>query len=111
MLGNIIAGLGLRGMKTTIRGMSLCPAIFAFYTDRHRDLVDLESLLLRYKALEKPSMEIMKLGRKDDNEDEDDEEGMGGGEIGMVNGRSAGVRTGGSSRMAGQEDEDSDFDL
>jgi hypothetical protein len=71
--------------------------------------IDLEGLLLRYKALEKPSMELMKESRRGEGEDDEDE--LDGGEVGMVNTKKSGVRTGGSTRMKDQEDEDSDFDM
>lgn len=80
--GNVVAGLGLNGMKTTVR--------------------DLENLLIRYNALEKPSAALRA------NQDSDGESEDGGG-IGTVNARSGGIRNG---TGAGQdEDSDSDFDM
>ncbi|GFZ45943.1 hypothetical protein JCM24511_03676 [Saitozyma sp. JCM 24511] len=89
--GNVVAGLGLRGMKTTVR--------------------DLETLLLRLQALEKPSPALRDTRRGSDDSDEDLD--LNGG-VGSVNTRSGGVRTGGgvgTGRGKGDESDGSDFDL
>ena len=66
MLGNIVAGAGLRGMQTTAQ--------------------DLERMLMGYKAIDR-------LSERSRNEQESDgEDGDGG--VGVVNGRVNGVRQG-----------------
>jgi hypothetical protein len=82
---------------------------------------DLESLLLRYQALEKPSPALRRaVNSANDDGDDEDEELEEDGETGMVNTRSSGLRNGGGGygtgsargRRGGGEDSDgSDFDL
>lgn len=88
-------------------------------------LSDLEMLLLRYRALEKPSAALRERGGDDEeDEDEEAEDGRGrGDDIGMVNVKGSGIRSGGGIgtgksstgiRGGGRgkgEDSDSDFDL
>lgn len=81
--GNVVAGLGLNGMKTTVR--------------------DLENLLIRYHALEKPAASLR--ARRDSDGDSED-----GGDVGAVNARSGGIRGGGGGVSRG-DDSDSDFDM
>jgi hypothetical protein len=56
-------------------------------------------------------MELMREGRGGEDGEEDDLDDDLDEEVGMVNARSSGVRTGGSTRQKGQEDEDSDYDM
>ncbi|OCF32076.1 GTPase inhibitor [Kwoniella heveanensis BCC8398] len=93
--GNVVAGMGLKGMKTTVR--------------------DLEGLLLYYKAIEKPSPAILRqqtgnAADSDSDVDDDFDERPGG-----VNARASGIRSsGGHAVGAGRgkvDSDDSDFDL
>ncbi|WRT67492.1 uncharacterized protein IL334_004464 [Kwoniella shivajii] len=94
MVGNVIAGMGLKGMKTTVR--------------------DLEGLLLYYKAIEKPSATLLRQQQRDDDSDLDDDFDD---KVGGVNARSTTIRSGGSGLGTGRGqaesdgDSDSDFDL
>ncbi|WVQ81249.1 hypothetical protein IAT38_003371 [Cryptococcus sp. DSM 104549] len=90
--GNVVAGMGLKGMKTTVK--------------------DLEGLLLYYKAVDKPSPELLRSGREADDSDLDDD--LDEGAVGAVNYRAGGLRTGGTGVGTGrgkEESDDSDFDL
>ncbi|EIW66383.1 hypothetical protein TREMEDRAFT_35253, partial [Tremella mesenterica DSM 1558] len=80
--GNLVAGQGLNGLKTTVR--------------------ELEGVLLRYKAIEKPADS---LGPKRNEEEEDDDvDGESRlGKVGMVGSKASGIRNG--------DEEDSDYDL
>ncbi|KAK8869456.1 hypothetical protein IAR55_000020 [Kwoniella newhampshirensis] len=90
MVGNVVAGMGLKGMKTTVR--------------------DLEGLLLYYKAIDKPSAALLRSNRDNDSDVDDDlHEAVGG-----VNSRASGIRSGGAGLGTGRgevESDDSDFDL
>ncbi|WVF71830.1 hypothetical protein IAT40_006639 [Kwoniella sp. CBS 6097] len=94
--GNVVAGMGLKGMKTTVK--------------------DLEGLLLYYRALEKPSPAILRQsananGDASDSDIDDDLDDKPGG----VNARASGIRaSGGNAVGAGRgkvDSDDSDFDL
>ncbi|KAK1925220.1 putative GTPase inhibitor [Papiliotrema laurentii] len=85
IMGNVVAGQGLRGMQTTVK--------------------DLEMLLLRYRALEKPSP-ALNVRREDESEDEEGLER----DVGFVNAKSSGIR-GGQKVGKGAESDDSDFDM
>ncbi|WWD09759.1 hypothetical protein V865_007887 [Kwoniella europaea PYCC6329] len=96
--GNVIAGMGLKGMKTTVR--------------------DLEGLLLYYKALEKPSPALLRQQRGNDSDIDDDDDLDD--HVGAVNSRSTNIRSGGVGVGTGRGkvdsgdedgDDDSDFDL
>ncbi|WVW82694.1 hypothetical protein I302_104705 [Kwoniella bestiolae CBS 10118] len=95
--GNVVAGMGLKGMKTTVR--------------------DLEGLLLYYKALEKPSPALLRQQRGTDSDLDDDDDLDD--HVGAVNSRSTNIRSGGVGVGTGrgkvdsgdEEDDDSDFDL
>lgn len=71
-------------------------------------------LLLRYRALEKPSPSL----RTRDKEDDDSDDGFED-DIGMVNTKSAGIRSGGAGLGVGSagargnkaDSDDSDFDM
>ncbi|WWC60745.1 uncharacterized protein I303_103321 [Kwoniella dejecticola CBS 10117] len=98
--GNVIAGMGLKGMKTTVR--------------------DLEGLLLYYKAIEKPSSALLRQQNADgDSEDEDEDNFDFDSKVGGVNARSTKIRSGGTgvgtgrgkNESEGDDDDDSDFDL
>ncbi|KAK6903310.1 hypothetical protein I203_108575 [Kwoniella mangroviensis CBS 8507] len=96
--GNVIAGMGLKGMKTTVR--------------------DLEGLLLYYKALERPSPALLRQQRDNDSDLDDDDDLDE--HVGAVNSRSTNIRSGGIGVGTGRGkvdsgdedgDDDSDFDL
>ncbi|ORY22584.1 thioredoxin-like protein [Naematelia encephala] len=91
MVGNIVAGAGLNGMKTTVQ--------------------DLESLLIRFQALIKPSPAIRARRRDDEDGELDDDLDD---EVGTVNARRGGVRNGGGIGTGGKQKDDSDesdFDM
>ena len=73
-------------------------------------LLDLEALLLRYQALEKPSS-ALRIRREEDSDLDDDL----GDEVGTVNARKGGVRSGGvlaaGARRRGADSDGSDLDL
>lgn len=121
MVGNVVAGAGLKGLKTTVRGE--CPFFLSTVAGtRNRvpklirnspSISDLEGLLLYYRAIEKPSPALLRSSRNDDSDidDEDDlDEAVGG-----VNSRASGIRSGGAGLGTGrgqvESDDDSDFDL
>ncbi|KAK4689125.1 hypothetical protein P7C73_g986, partial [Tremellales sp. Uapishka_1] len=92
--GNVIAGMGLKGMKTTVR--------------------DLEGLLLHYRAIERPSAAIRaSMQRKDDDDSDLEDDGEDG--VGAVNSRGGGLRNGGgvgTGRGKREVESDgSDFDM
>lgn len=95
--GNVVAGQGLRGMQTTVKGASKADGLGL--------MVDLEMLLLRYRALEKPSP-ALNVRREDESEDEEGLER----DVGFVNAKSSGIR-GGQKVGKGAESDDSDFDM
>jgi hypothetical protein len=72
-------------------------------------------LLLRYRALEKPST-LLRDRRGSDAEDDENDDGRGD-TIGMVNLKGSGIRTGGAAARGqakmgrGGESDDSDFDM
>jgi hypothetical protein len=102
MVGNIVAGMGLNGMKTTAQGTSLSTTPF-----RDKLMIDVERLLMRYRAVEKPNPILRNRGVDDESDDDDGERGTG-----MVNVNRTGLRTGGTGTGAGKGDsDDSDFDL
>ncbi|WWC89695.1 uncharacterized protein L201_004620 [Kwoniella dendrophila CBS 6074] len=98
--GNVIAGMGLKGMKTTVR--------------------DLEGLLLYYKAIENPSPSLRSQQNNNDDSDIDDDFDD---KVGGVNSRSTNIRNGGvglgtnrgrnddDDNDHNNDDDDSDFDL
>ncbi|TXT13598.1 hypothetical protein VHUM_00965 [Vanrija humicola] len=98
MVGNLIAGAGMNGLKTTVR--------------------ELEALLIRYSAIAQPSAALRSAARGNDSDSDLDSDG---GDVGTVNARSGGIRSGGGLGTAsgggraakrGQDsDDDSDFDL
>ncbi|EAL20139.1 hypothetical protein CNBF2160 [Cryptococcus deneoformans B-3501A] len=91
MVGNVVAGMGLKGMKTTVR--------------------DLEGLLLYFKAVEKPSAALLRSNGANEHSDSDDDFND---DIGTVNTRGGGLRTGGVGIGAGrgkEDSDDSDFDM
>ena len=105
--GNVVAGQGLQGMKTTVRGMSTTCVQYTFTADQSSP--GLEALLIRYKATDGASLELRR-GKEDAEEDEEDSYRE---EIGMVNGKSGGLRSA-SNRGPGVGEEDSgdsDFDM
>lgn len=67
-------------------------------------IADVERLLLRCQAIEKPS-DALKQRREEEEDDGLDED------IGMVNARGTGIRGGPRSGRNGNESDDSDFDL
>lgn len=78
---------------------------------------DLEGLLLRYSALEKPSAALRQRGRGENNDGGEDGDGLDD-DIGMVNTRGSSIRTGGGigtgkSKMRARqvESDGSDFDI
>ncbi|WWC69103.1 uncharacterized protein I206_103039 [Kwoniella pini CBS 10737] len=97
--GNVIAGMGLKGMKTTVR--------------------DLEGLLLYYKAIEKPSSALLRQQNADGDSEEENDEYDFDNKVGGVNSRSTNIRSGGIGLGTGRGknesdddgDDDSDFDL
>ncbi|WOO80925.1 Viral IAP-associated factor [Vanrija pseudolonga] len=99
MVGNLIAGAGMNGLKTTVR--------------------ELEALLIRYTAIDKPSAALRSAARANDSDDSDLD--SDGGDVGTVNARSGGIRSGGglgtasgggrAARRGQDSDDDSDFDL
>jgi hypothetical protein len=100
MMGQVVAGAGLKGMKTTARGEPI----------RRRELMaDLEALLIRYTALTGPSKALRGSTSRDaDSDDELDDD------IGTVNTRGGGIRSGGvgvGTRREASDDDDSDFDM
>jgi len=101
MVGNIVSGMGLNGMKTTAQGTS-SPTTQASWL-----MIDVERLLMRYRAVEKPNPILRNRGVDDESDDDDGERGTG-----MVNVNRTGLRTGGTGTGAGKGDsDDSDFDL
>lgn len=62
---------------------------------------DLEALLLRYSALEKPSMALRQRRGGEDSDGEVDGDGADD-DIGMVNTRGSGIRTGGRGLGTGR---------
>jgi len=101
MVGNIVSGMGLNGMKTTAQGES-SPNTYGC-----RLMIDVERLLMRYRAVEKPNPILRNRGLDDESDDDDGERGTG-----MVNVNRTGLRTGGTGTGAGKGDsDDSDFDL
>ncbi|OWT38613.1 GTPase inhibitor [Cryptococcus neoformans] len=91
MIGNVVAGMGLKGMKTTVR--------------------DLEGLLLYFKAVEKPSAALLRSSEAIERLDSDDDFND---DVGTVNTRGGGLRTGGVGIGAGrgkEDSDDSDFDM
>jgi hypothetical protein len=102
MVGNIVSGMGLNGMKTTAQGELLTSLV-----TKRVLMTDVERLLLRYRAIEKPNPILRNRGIDDDSDDDDGERGTG-----MVNVTRTGLRTGGTGTGAGKGDsDDSDFDL
>ncbi|WWD16280.1 hypothetical protein CI109_100706 [Kwoniella shandongensis] len=94
MVGNVVAGMGLKGLKTTVR--------------------DLEGLLLYYKAIEKPSPALLRSTRNNDSDLDDDDDLDEA--VGAVNSRASGIRSGGAGLGTGRgeaesDGDDSDFDL
>ena len=121
MVGNIVAGMGLKGMKTTVRGEwnidrlvaslqrhaclrlhssfgRLVPLQLLGITD---SFAELEALLIRNQAMEKPSP-ALRASEGDDSDLDDDRERVAG----TVNAKPGGLR--GSTR---RKDDDSDSDL
>lgn len=91
MVGNVVAGMGLKGMKTTVR--------------------DLEGLLLYFKAVEKPSAALLRSNGANERSDSEDDFND---DVGTVNTRGGGIRTGGAGIGAGggkEDSDDSDFDM
>ncbi|GMK55802.1 hypothetical protein CspeluHIS016_0208580 [Cutaneotrichosporon spelunceum] len=89
MMGQVVAGAGLRGMQTTAR--------------------DLEGLLIRYSALLGPSKALRGSGGRDEDSDDDLDDN-----VGAVNTRGGGIRSGGvglGTRRDAEDDDDSDFDM
>ncbi|BEI85144.1 hypothetical protein CcaverHIS002_0505450 [Cutaneotrichosporon cavernicola] len=89
MMGQVVAGAGLKGMKTTAR--------------------DLEALLIRYTALSGPSKALRVSGSREEDSDDDLDD-----DIGAVNTRGGGIRSGGvgvGTRRDASDDDDSDFDM
>ena len=72
---------------------------------------ELEGLLIRYKAMEGPSMALRRRGNGEEGENEEDEEDGVGEEVGMVNVRSGGLRSGIANGGRGGDSDDSDFDM
>jgi hypothetical protein len=101
MVGNIVSGMGLNGMKTTAQGT------FSTTLSEDKLMIDVERLLMRYRAVEKPNPILRNRGVDDESDDDDGERGTG-----MVNVNRTGLRTGGTGTGAGKGDsDDSDFDL
>ena len=70
-------------------------------------MIDVERLLMRYRAVEKPNPILRNRGLDDESDDDAGERGTG-----MVNVNRTGLRTGGTGTGAGKGDsDDSDFDL
>ncbi|TYJ51941.1 hypothetical protein B9479_007455 [Cryptococcus floricola] len=95
LVRNVVAGAGLKGMKTTVR--------------------DLEALLLYFKAIEKPSSALQRAEREGDDSDSDLDDDFNDG-VGTINGRGGGLRTGGAGGGTGRgkeesDEDDSDFDM
>ncbi|WVO15391.1 hypothetical protein L204_103049 [Cryptococcus depauperatus] len=93
MVGNVVAGMGLKGLKTTVK--------------------DLEGLLLYFKAIEKPSSAFQRPRAASHDSDFDDDLDNG---VGAVNTKQSRIRHGGMGVGTGRsEDEDhsdvSDFDM
>ncbi|WVR05502.1 hypothetical protein IAU60_002520 [Kwoniella sp. DSM 27419] len=92
--GNVIAGMGLKGMKTTVR--------------------DLEGLLLYYRALERPSPALLRNQRGGGDDDSDLEDELDD-KVGGVNALASHIRTGGAGLGTGrgqvESEDDSDFDM
>ncbi|KIR26674.1 GTPase inhibitor [Cryptococcus deuterogattii 99/473] len=91
MVGNVVAGMGLKGMKTTVR--------------------DLEGLLLYFKAVEKPSAALLRSNGANERSDSEDDFND---DVGTVNTRGGSIRTGGVGIGAGrgkEDSDDSDFDM
>lgn len=68
---------------------------------------DLEALLIRYTALTAPSKTLRNSGGRDEDSDDDLDD-----DIGAVNTRGGGIRSGGMGTGTAKEDsDDSDFDM
>lgn len=111
MIRQLVAGMGLKGMKTTLKGgsrleMETCSFVAASvaFTDV---ATDLEYLLIACDALEKPSAPLgsgVDAMARDESDEESDDSHAGG-----TNAARGGLRSAGKQVV--EADDDSDFDL
>ena len=135
VVGNVIAGMGLKGLRTSVRGEllhkaehdapmpdrtvtlsrldSTCPEHYHGHWLVADTSIDLEDLLIRSRAIEKRSPALRPNDQDDDGSDydfEDDRENA----VGTINSKPGGLRSGanGSRRFNGRNNsDDSDLDM